>query len=93
MPAILVAQALFFKIVLKLFRKIVCVFSSPNQYSQDVHDNGRPTGFFGLVDLVALIVEESGCMAQHAHGLICSHFFLLYNIIELMGKAYELVIN
>ncbi len=48
---------------------------------------------FGPVNLVALKAEESGRMAQHAHGLICSRFFKLYNIIELMDKDYELVMN
>ena len=30
-------------------------------------------------------------MAQHAHGLICSKFFKLYNIDELMEKGSEIV--
>ena len=33
-------------------------------------------------------------MAQHAHGLICSRFFKLYNIPELMEKgSIELVMS
>ena len=32
-------------------------------------------------------------MAQHAHGLICSRFFELYNIVELMEKGSELVMS
>jgi len=32
-------------------------------------------------------------MAQHALGLICSGFFLIYNNIELMDKGSELVMN
>jgi hypothetical protein len=31
-------------------------------------------------------------MAQHAHGIICSRFFKLYNIVELMEKGSELFI-
>jgi len=31
-----VAQAIFFRIILKLFPKTACGFSSSNQYSQDV---------------------------------------------------------
>ena len=88
-----VAQAKFFRIILKLFRKIACGFSSPNQYSQDVDANGKPKGFFGPVDFVALKAEESGRMAQHAHGLICSRFFKLYNIEELMEKGSEKVMS
>ena len=42
-------------------------------------------------DFVALKAEESGRMAQHAYGLICSRFVKLYNIIELMEKGSELV--
>ena len=62
----LVAQAIFFRIILKLFRTIACGFSSSNQYSQHVDANGKPMGFFGPLDLVALLkAEESGRMAQH----------------------------
>ena len=51
-------------------------------------------GFFCLVDFVALKAEESGhSMAQHVHGLVCSRFFKLYNLIELMDKDSELVMN
>jgi hypothetical protein len=64
-----------------LFRNIACGFSSFNQYSQDVDANGKPMSFFGHVDFAALRAEESGRMAQHAHGLICSRFFKLYNIV------------
>ena len=32
-------------------------------------------------------------MAQHAHGIICSRFFKLYNIYELMEKGSELVMS
>ena len=70
-----VAQAIFFRIIFKLFRKITCGFLSPNQYSQDVKANGKQIGFLGPVDLVALKAEESSRMAQHAHGEICSSFF------------------
>ncbi len=79
-----VAQAIFFSIILKLFRIIACVFSSSNQCSQDFDANGKPMGFFGPLDFVALKAEESGRMAQHAHGLICPRFFKPYNINELM---------
>jgi len=89
----LVAQAIFFGIILKLFRKIACGFSSHNQYSQDLDDNGRPMRFFGIVDFVALKAEELGRMAQHAHKLICSRFFKLYNILEFMDKGFDLVMN
>ncbi len=82
-----VAQAKFFRIILIFFRKIACGFSSPNQYSQDVDVNGKPKSFFGPVDFVALKAKESGRKAQHAHGLICSRFFKLYNIEELMEKG------
>ena len=88
-----VAQAIFFRIVLKLFRKIACGFSKPDQYSQDVDENGKPMGFFGPIDFVALKAEESGRMAQHAHGLICSRFFKLHNIIDLMEMGSQLVMN
>ena len=44
----------FFWIVIILFRKITCGYSIPNHYSQDVDDNGKPMGFFGPVDFVAL---------------------------------------
>jgi hypothetical protein len=50
-------------------------------------------GFFGPVNFVALKAEESFSMAQHAHGLICSRFFKLYNIIELMEQGSKLVMN
>jgi hypothetical protein len=50
-------------------------------------------GSFGPVDFVALKREESCRMAQHVHGLICSRFFKIYNIIELMDKGSELVMN
>ena len=50
-------------------------------------------GFFGPSDFVALKAEESGRMAQHAHGLICSRFFKLYNIEELMEKGSEMVMS
>ena len=43
-----VAQAILFRIIIKLVIKIACGFSSPNQYSQDVDANGRPMGFFSL---------------------------------------------
>jgi hypothetical protein len=41
-----VAQAIFFGIILKLFRTIACGFSSFNLFSQDVDANGKPMGFF-----------------------------------------------
>ena len=55
--------------------------------------NGKPKGFFEPVDFVALKAEESDRMAQHAHGLICSRFFKLYNIDELMEKGSEMVMS
>ena len=70
----LVAQAVFFRIVLKLFRKTACGFSGPYPYSQDVDNNVKPMELLGLVDSVALKTEEMGRMAQHAHGLFCSRF-------------------
>ncbi len=86
-------KAKFFKIIFKLFRKIACSFSSPNQRSQDVDANRKPKCFFGPVDFVALKAEGSGRMAQHAHGLICSGFFKLYNIDELMEKDSEMIMS
>ena len=56
----LVAQAIFLRITLKLFRTIACGFSSSNPYSQDVDANGTPMGFFGPLNFVALKAEESG---------------------------------
>ena len=50
-------------------------------------------GFSGPVNFVALKAKESGRLAQHAHALICSRFFKLYNIVELMGKGFELVMS
>ncbi len=50
-------------------------------------------GFFGPLDFVALKAEEAGRMAQHAHGLVYSRFFKLYNIDELMGKDSKLVMS
>jgi hypothetical protein len=88
-----VAQALFFRIISKLFRTIACGFSTSNQDSQDVDANGKPISFFGPLDFAALKAEELGRMAQHAHGLICSRFFRLYNIVELMEKGFELVMS
>ncbi len=71
-----VAQAIFFKIILKPFRKIACGFSSPtNQYSQDVNATRKPIEVFGLVDFLAFKGEESGRMAQHAHGLFFFQIF------------------
>ncbi len=75
------------------FRKIGCVFSSLYQYAQDVDANGKSMGFFGLVEFVPLQAEESSRMAQHAHELICSRFFKLHKINELMQKESELVMN
>ena len=49
-----VAQAIFFRIILKSFRTIACGFSSSNLYSRDVDANGKPMGFFGPLDFVAL---------------------------------------
>ena len=48
---------------------------------------------FFPVDFLALKAEESSCMAQHTHGLICSRFFKLYNINESMDKGSDLVMN
>ncbi len=45
------------------------------------------------MDFVALKAEESGRMAQHAHGQICSRFFKLYNLVELMEKGSEMVMS
>ena len=45
------------------------------------------------VDFVALKAEELGRMSQHAHGLICSRFFKLYSLIELLDKGSDLVMN
>jgi hypothetical protein len=89
----LVAQAIFFRIILKLFRTIACGFSSPNRYSQDVDANGKPMGFFSPVDFVASKAEESSRMAQYAHGLICSRFFKLHHIVDLIEKGFELIMN
>ena len=50
-------------------------------------------GFFGPLDFVALKAEKSGRMAQHTYGLICSRFFKLYNIVELMETTVELVVS
>jgi len=87
-------QAIFFTIILNLFRKFACDLSSPtNRYSQDVDANGKPMRFFGPLDFKALRAEESSRMAQHAHGLICSRFFKLYNNIELIDKGSELVMS
>ena len=86
-----VEEATFFRNILKLFRTIACGFSIHNQYSQDVDANGKPMGFFGPLIFLELRAEESSRMAQHAHGLICSRFFKLYNIVEF--KGYELVMS
>jgi hypothetical protein len=83
-----VVQAIFFRIIVKLVRKIACGSSNPNQYSHDVDVDGKSMGIFGHVDFVALKAKESGRMAQHAHGLICSCFFKLYNIIGSMEKGF-----
>ena len=45
------------------------------------------------MNFVALKAEKLGRMAQHAHGLIYSRFFELYNMNELMDKGSELVMN
>jgi hypothetical protein len=50
-------------------------------------------GFLGPVDFVAFKAKESCRITQHVHGLICFRFFKLYNIIELMGKVFELVMS
>jgi hypothetical protein len=50
-------------------------------------------GFLVPLDLAALKAEETGRMALHAHGLICSRFFKLCNIIDLMEKGSKLVMN
>ncbi len=42
----LVAQDLFFRIISKLFLKIACGFSSPNQHSKDTDVNRKPMGYF-----------------------------------------------
>ncbi len=44
----LVAQAILFRIILKLFRKIACGFGSPYHYSPNVDANGKPMGFFAM---------------------------------------------
>ena len=46
-----VDQAIFFRIILKLFRKIACGFSSPDKHSQDV-DANEPIDLFGPLELV-----------------------------------------
>jgi hypothetical protein len=45
------------------------------------------------VDFVGLKIEESGRMAQNAHGVTCSRFFELYYIIVLMEQGSELDMN
>ena len=50
-------------------------------------------GILGHVDFVALKAEESSRMAHQSHGLIYSQFFEIHNIIELMGKGSEFVMN
>ena len=62
-------------------------------HSRDVDANEKPMGFFGPLDFVAFMSEESGRMAQHAHGLICHFFFKLNNIKELMEKDSELLMS
>ena len=86
-------RAIFFRIILKLFRTIARGFSSSYQQSQDVDANGKHMGFFGPLDFAALKAKESGRMAQHTHGLICSRFFKLYIIVELMETCSELVMS
>ena len=49
---------MYYLTVLELFRKLACGFKKSAQYSQDVNANGKPTGFFGPMDFVALKVEE-----------------------------------
>jgi hypothetical protein len=56
----LVAQAIFFRNISKLFRTIACGISSFIQYSQDVDANGKPVSFSGPLDFVASKAEESG---------------------------------
>ena len=87
------AQAFFFIIILKFYRKIACDFSSPNQYSHDVDVNGKPLGLFDLVDFAILKAKESSRMAQHTRRLICSRFFTLYNIIELREQGSKLIMD
>jgi hypothetical protein len=67
-----VAQDIFFRVILKMFRTIACGFSSSYRYSRDVDANEKPMGFFGPLDFVALKAEESGRMAHHARDQICS---------------------
>ncbi len=50
-------------------------------------------GFFGPLDFVALKAEELSRMEQHAHRLICSRFFKLYNSVELIEKGSELIVG
>jgi hypothetical protein len=50
-------------------------------------------GLFGPSDFLALKAKESSRMAQHAHGIICSRFVKLNNIVELMEKGSELVMS
>ena len=50
-------------------------------------------GFFSPVDFVASKAEESSRMAQYAHGLICSRFFKLHHIVDLIEKGFELIMN
>ncbi len=72
-----IAQAIFFRNILKLFRRIACGFASLDTYSQHLDANGKPMGFLGHVDFVALTIEELGRMTQYGHELICSRFFKL----------------
>ena len=61
--------------------------------SPAVDVNGKPMGFFGPLDFVALKSKESSRMTQHAHGLICLRFFKLSNIVELMERGSKFVMS
>ena len=46
---------------------------------------------FWSLDFVALIAEETNCMAQHARRQNCYRLF--YNIFELLEKGFDIVVN
>ena len=81
------AQAIFFREVISAFLEVACGFKGVAVYSQSVDDNGRALGFFGALDRVNMKVEESGRLAQHAHGLLGSRFFKLHNITDVMDSG------
>lgn len=82
-----IAQAIFFREVISAFLEVACGFKSGSVYFQSVDENGRALGFFGPLDRVNIKVEESGRLAQHAHGLLGSRFFKLHNILDVMNSG------